>query len=409
MNADRKAATPFMYAVLYTDAPTLERLIKQGADPNKRNDAGATALIWAALDLEKTRVLLAHGADVNAKSQEERSPLMVAAGRPGGAPVVEFLLADGANPNPTSNPDAESSPLLEAALAGDAESLKALLEHGAEFKHVGGFALVMAAAADCTKCIDLLVARGLEKMQYTIALSRFAADDHPKLVRLALEHGADVNAVDPTGRTPLMYAAFSDMLLVDQMKMMLEKGANVNAKSSHSQSADTGHTVLDIAKFHGNTPVVDLLLKSGAAGAVPPVSIQTASLRTGNTIQAAVPASLAVLQRADASFVPKAGCFSCHNESLTAMAVGLARKNGFKVDEQLSARQVKVNAGSLAGGRELSHQGFLVPGLNVSPVILGYALLGLDAEGYETRPQYGCRRHVHPVAPNVRWPLGGGS
>ena len=44
-----EGSTPFMYAVLYTGAPTLERLLKQGADPNKRNDANATALMWAAI------------------------------------------------------------------------------------------------------------------------------------------------------------------------------------------------------------------------------------------------------------------------------------------------------------------------------------------------------------------------
>ena len=44
-----EGSTPFMYAVLYTDAPAIERLIKLGADPNKHNDAGATALMWAAL------------------------------------------------------------------------------------------------------------------------------------------------------------------------------------------------------------------------------------------------------------------------------------------------------------------------------------------------------------------------
>src|SRR5436309_1049807 len=42
-----EGSTPFMYAVLYTGAPTLERLLKQGADPNKRNDANASALMWA--------------------------------------------------------------------------------------------------------------------------------------------------------------------------------------------------------------------------------------------------------------------------------------------------------------------------------------------------------------------------
>jgi ankyrin repeat protein len=378
-----EGSTPFMYAVLYTDATTLERLIKQGADPNKRNDDGASALMWAALDLEKTRVLLAHGADVNARSDDARTALMVAAGRPGGAPIVKLLLAHGANPNPTSNPGAESSPLLEASLAGDAEIMQALLEHGAEVKDIGGFALANAAGAECAKCVDLLVARNLDAMQYTIALQQVAVLDNPDLVRLTLQHGADVNAADPTGRTALMYAAVSDLLPVEQVKMLLEKGANVNAKSQHPRSGDTDRTALDLAKMHGNTAVVDLLLKSGAVGGDAAASMQAASMRRGNTIQAAVPASLALLQRTDASFVPKAGCFSCHNQSLTAMAVAQARKSGFHVDEQTSAMQVKVNAGSLAGSRDLLHQGVFIPGINANPSILAYVLLGLDAEGYK--------------------------
>ena len=378
-----EGSTPFLYAVLYSDAATLERLIQQGADPNKRNDAGASALMWAAVDLEKTRVLLAHGADVNARSDDSRTPLMVAAGRPGGAPTVKLLLAHGANPNPTSNPGAESSPLLEASLAGDAEIMQTLFDGGAELKDIGGFAIANAAGADCTKCIDLLTARNLDAMQYTIALSQVAVLDNPNLVRRMLQHGADPNAADPTGRTPLMYAAVSDLLPVEQIRMLIEKGANVNAKSQHPRSGDTDRTALDLAKFHGNTAVVDLLLKSGATSEAPAVSVQPASMRRGNTIQAAVPSSLSLLQRTDASFVPKAGCFSCHNQSLAAMAVGQARKNGFRVDEQTSAVQVKVNVGVLAGIRDLLHQGFFVPGINANPAILAYVLLGLDAEGYK--------------------------
>ena len=378
-----EGSTPFMYAVLYTDAATLDRLIKQGADPNKRNDDGATALMWAALDLDKTRVLVAHGADVNARSEDGRTPLMVASGRPGGAAIVKLLLAHGANPNPTSNPKAESSPLMEASLAGDAEIMKALLDRGAEFKDIGGIALANAAGADCAKCVDLLVARNLDATQYTIALQQVAVLDNPNLIRLMLQHGADVNAPDPTGRTTLMYAAVSDLLPVEQVKMLLEKGANVNAKSQHPGSGDTDRTALDLAKFHGNTAVVGLLLKSGATSGEPAALVQTATMRHGNTIQAAIPSSLSLLQRTDANFVPKAGCFSCHNQSLTAMAVGLARKNGFRLDEQTSAQQVKVNAGALEGSRDALHQGFFVPMLNANPVILAYVLLGLDAEGYK--------------------------
>ena len=65
------------------------------------------------------------------------------------------------------------------------------------------------------------------------------------------------------------------------------------------------------------------------------------------------------------------------------MAVGLARKSGFRVDEALSARQVQVNAGSLQGSRDLLHQGAFITGINANPVILAYVLLGLGAEGYK--------------------------
>src|SRR5581483_9277476 len=80
-----EGSTPFMYAVLYTGPAMLTQLLKKGADPNKHNDAGATALMWAATDLEKARVLLDNGADVNARSDDLRTPLMIAARRPGGS------------------------------------------------------------------------------------------------------------------------------------------------------------------------------------------------------------------------------------------------------------------------------------------------------------------------------------
>ena len=277
-----EGSTPFMYAVLYTDVPFLEKLIKKGADTNKSNDAGATALMWAALDLEKTRLLLAHGANPNAKSADSRTPLMVAASRPANLATVKLLLARGANLNPTDNPAAESSPLLEASLAGDADILQALLDKGAELKE-GGTALANAVGAHCVKCTDLLLARKMDPMQYSIALSLIAAADDPKLVRTLLDKGADPNMVDPTGRTALLYAAVSDELPVEQIRMLLDKGANVNARSAHPRSGDTGRTPLDLAKLHGNTPVVDLLVKAGGKVGIAPEPVKTPLMGSANT------------------------------------------------------------------------------------------------------------------------------
>ena len=56
---------------------------------------------------------MAHGAEVNARSSDLRTPLMVAARCPGNSATVKFLLDRGANPNPNAHPVAESSPLIE--------------------------------------------------------------------------------------------------------------------------------------------------------------------------------------------------------------------------------------------------------------------------------------------------------
>src|ERR1035441_4508954 len=103
-------------------------------------------------------------------------------------------------------------------------------------------------------------------MDYTIALGNIAAFGDVDAVRLLLDRGADVNAVDPLGRTPLMYAAASDLIPLDAVKLLVERGADVNAKDGHKLGGDSGLTVLDIARLHGETPVVEWLVKSGAKG-----------------------------------------------------------------------------------------------------------------------------------------------
>ncbi|MEO5739764.1 MAG: c-type cytochrome domain-containing protein, partial [Vicinamibacterales bacterium] len=50
-------STPLMYAVLHADAATVRELLDRGANPNATNDAGATALMWAVSDIDKSRAL----------------------------------------------------------------------------------------------------------------------------------------------------------------------------------------------------------------------------------------------------------------------------------------------------------------------------------------------------------------
>jgi hypothetical protein len=74
--ANRKGpggATPLMYAALYTNSSAVRLLLDAGADPNLRDDGGATALMWAVPDLEKSKLLVERGADVNAASDDARS------------------------------------------------------------------------------------------------------------------------------------------------------------------------------------------------------------------------------------------------------------------------------------------------------------------------------------------------
>jgi ankyrin repeat protein len=377
-----EGSTPFMYAVLYAGAPMLDRLLQQGADPTIRNDANATALMWAATDLDKARVLIDHGVDVNARSSDMRTPLTIAARRPGNSATVKLLLEHGANPNPNPHPAAESSPLIEAATAGDAASMELLLSHGAEVKGAGEPALEMAVTMRCSKCVALLATKELSKQDYSAALASIAALGDVSAVRLMLDHGADVNAIDPLGRTALMYAASSDLLPLEVVKLLIERGADVNARDGHKQAGDSGLTVLDIARLHGDTPVVEWLVKSGAKGTEQNAPVLKA--RRDNTIQSAILGSLPPIQRADANFVPKAACISCHNNSFAAMAVGAARKSGFPVDEKTAAEQVKANVMGLTKMRENLRQGFLVPvGDFFGPSVVSYMLIGLDAEHYK--------------------------
>ena len=159
--------------------------------------------------------------------------------------------------------------------------------------------------------------------------------------------------------------------------MLVEHGADVNAKDAHKLGADSGWTALDIARQHGDTPIVAFLLKSGAkSNAAPPPQLKP---RRDNTVASAIQGSLPLIQKADANFMPKAACASCHNNSFAAMAVGSARRNGFAVDEKIAAQQVQGNVFGLMQMRDNMRQGFIAPvGEFFGPVVIGAVASAAD-------------------------------
>src|SRR5262245_40510460 len=150
-------STPLMAAALYGDTALVRRLLAAGADPNAVNSAGATALMWAIPEPESMQRLLDAGADVNARSDDRRSPVLIASGIVGAAPALRLLLEYGGDPWPWRASDL--SPLREAARAGDADNFHLLLEDGLGEKSVGAPSLTFVRT-NCPKCAGLIGAAG---------------------------------------------------------------------------------------------------------------------------------------------------------------------------------------------------------------------------------------------------------
>ena len=83
------------------------------------------------------------------------------------------------------------------------------------------------------------------------------ANQRTGIVKLLLDHGADVNATQADDFTPLHEAAQNGM--VDVTQWLIERGAHVNPRLSSS-----GKTPLGLAIEHRHEAVAELLRKHGA-------------------------------------------------------------------------------------------------------------------------------------------------
>jgi ankyrin repeat protein len=364
-------STPLMYAVLYGDAAAVKELIERGADPKASNDAGATALMWAVDDIEKVRLLLEHGADPNAASVENPAPLTIALSTKGSAPVVKLLLDHGASWNGSSFRG--RSPF--AGAGSDEAILRTLLDHGVSLPQLSP-SLQAAMQFECTACLNLLLP-SVPKNTLGVALQVAASDRDPHTFKTLLKQGADVKVVAPgLGFTALMYAADADAGAADKVKDLIERGADVNAKTAD------GFTALDFALRSGDKAVVELLRKAGAKqGSAPPAPVLKP--KPAASARAAVERSLPLIQRSDVLFLKKAGCVSCHNNNLAAMTVARARKRGLRVDEGVAQSQLEAIGAYIDEARERYLQGVPIAG---AADTASYILLGMAAENWPPDP-----------------------
>jgi ankyrin repeat protein len=364
-------STLLMYAALYGDAASVRQLIETGANPNASNDVGATALMWAIDDPDKTRLLLEHGADPNATSTENQTPLAIALANKGPVAAVKLLLDHGANADVKSN--RARNPF--AAAGGDEAVLRTLVEHGVDVTRLSpGFSL--ALEADCGACINMLI-KSVSEPALSSGLLQAAGDRDARTLKILLDRGADAKFADAgLGLTALMYAAISEGAPVENVKMLIERGAEVNAKTAD------GTTALDFALRQGDQAVVKQLRKAGGKerDASPELVLKP---KPAASARAAIDRSLPLLQRSDVAFMRKSGCVSCHNNNLTAMTVAAARKRGVVVDEGVARAQRSAISAYIEGNRERYLQGIPIAG---GPDTAAYILLGMAAEACPPDP-----------------------
>ena len=303
--------TALMWALSERHLEVAQTLIERGADVNARSRGGFSPVLFAARqgDLDATRFLLASGANVNDEAEDGSSVLLVATVR-GHSDLTEYLLDQGADPNAA---DAGYTALHWAAgtwetemtgpngivlpedhewsgvaglRAGRLALVRSLLEHGADpnallerqpprvgytvfsRRPLGATPFFLAAMAGDADVMRVLVDAGADPLlaprdqttplmtaagvRRNLAESGVSDESALEAVKLAVELGADVNAVDDQGDTALHGAARIKADAIVQL--LVDQGATINVKNLR------GQTPLFIAEryFHpGSAPLVE--------------------------------------------------------------------------------------------------------------------------------------------------------
>jgi ankyrin repeat protein len=371
---DLEGTPALMAATLFADARTVKLLLEHGADPNRADASGATALMWAVPDVEKVRLLLARGANVNARSATERTPLLVAAAYPGTADLLRLLLDHGADLRAQDR--AGATALALAVRSADIEVVRFLVARGLDPDALAPAARRAGLARWDRPTTDYLMSSRLTPTPDVLVTT--AAWQPPDLVGRWIESGADVNARSAAqyGRTPLLSAVTSELEGADTLKLLLDHGADPNVRTTE------GETPLDWAMYKGDRAKIAVLEQRGAARGTGPRREEIPPPAKGGITDPRISLnrSVARLLEAASTFREKTSCISCHHNGLPAMAAATARRKGVEVDQRLDRRNLddmltffKTNAARVMLGD---------PAVGGEALTVGYTQMGLAAEGH---------------------------
>jgi ankyrin repeat protein len=265
---DETGTTALMHSALNADIGVMKLLLDKGATVNAQNKSGATAMLWALHDPDKVKLLLDSGAKV------PDAAVFVAVTIPGASRTVKNLADKRANFNANNG---GYTPLMAAMRSGNAETIRLLIEQGADVraKTKSGYTALYGAASwpGNAAVVRLLLEKGADPKVsveipgpaaevFTPAMAAAARGDAASLRRL-LDAGAEVNIQGGRfARTALLWAATTGS--EESVQTLLDKGADINAKDH------LGNTPLGWAKRRGETDIVKLLEKAGGKG--PPMT-----------------------------------------------------------------------------------------------------------------------------------------
>ena len=286
---DNNGSTPLHLAIGHMSREAIRVFLNHGANVTLQNDKGHVVLHQAVRRGHPDIIqLILSGANVDALDNDRSTPLHLAASEAEALSGAQLLLEHGANINVQNNKG--QTALHLASQRGRLDFMELLLDHGAtvDVLDIDGFTpLHLAISKVERRAAEFLLAHraniNLRNDKSRTVLHRESECGHLIFMEVALGYGADVNAQDNDGVTPLNLAISKSkesavQLLVkhgaiDYLNMRDEKGQT----SLHHLATQIGDIPITLSLYCD----MDALDNSGSAPlhlAISELNLQAAEL-----------------------------------------------------------------------------------------------------------------------------------